>query len=640
MRRSVLMVASCAVALGFVPGLAHPIMVDGNPPDWPLTTASQGNLGHICRGAGPIGEYFWVDVGGDERTNFSSPDPRVDLVEFRVTADQDNLYFMARMTDIPDQPTGDGAPQIQVAIDIDRASGSGTNWFGGLSETQLDPNAYWEYLIITRFGSNNWDVILWYANWVGPYYVGTEAISGANDVIEFSVPWAALDGVTLPAILRFSVTTYRANTSDNVWDVNPFSSESNALDAVTNYGDPGDVSSNTWAEVSDGVVNYYFDVFFEANGEPGPPVVVAQALYDPAGTEPNNEFYRLYNRTPWALQLGDHAINGYKIGDEETIGSTEGMRRIPSGEGVIAPGGYLTIACAALAVQASYGITSDLEQTWTGSDDPNVPNLVTYPTWASGTIQLANAGDEVLLVDGSDTVVDVLVYENGVYAGVTSQPYDCGQDEMLTRTPPTQDTDNCQTDFMAISVPVELSSFAASATEDAVILTWETATESDNLGFNLYRASGDEARVQINAELIPGAGTTLQPQRYTFVDRDVQAGQTYRYWLEQVDIAGGRELFGPITVSVPGTVAGDLSLAVSPVPAKEGGTIRLALPQAGEVSVALYDLSGRLASPVYQGMLPPGSHHLSWSRGSLAAGTYLVRAITPSGWVTARVVLD
>ncbi|MBN1424715.1 lamin tail domain-containing protein [Candidatus Fermentibacteria bacterium] len=638
MLRTVLVFVCCSLAVGVLPCRAHPIIVDANPVDWPLVTAAQGNLGHICRSAGPIGEYIWVDVAADERTDFAAPDSRVDLVEFRVTADQENLYFLARMADIPDPPAGqwDGAPQIQVAIDANPIGG--TDWFGGNSDTRVDPNAYWQYLIITRFGSGSPDVILWYAGWLGPFYVGAEAISGSTDVMEFSVPWSSLDGVMLPATLRFTVAAFRTNTSDNTWDTGG-SSVSNALDAVTNYNDPGDVTSNTWAEVSDQVVNYYFDVFFEFNGEPGPPVVVAQVLYDPATTEPNNEFYRLYNRSPWAVSMGNHGVTGYKIGDEETIGGGEGMRAIPPGYGNVPPGGYLTIACTAADLLTNYGITADLEQAY-GSDDPGVVNLTTYPTWATGSINLSNSGDEVIVLDGCDTVVDVLVYEGGGYAGVTSQTYNCGQDEMLYRTPPGQDTDDCSVDFAYMLVPVELASFSASASPEAVTLSWETATESENLGFNVYRSVGNADRVQMNAELIPGAGTTLDPQRYSFVDERVIAGETYRYWLEQVDFTGTTELFGPVTVSVPGTRAGSLTLAVAPVPATDGGTVRLAVPQAGPVSVGIYDLSGRRVVHVFEGTLPAGSHSVSWSRGHLASGAYFARAITGCGWVTTPVIVE
>ncbi|MCU0612615.1 MAG: hypothetical protein MUE60_12610, partial [Candidatus Eisenbacteria bacterium] len=172
MLRTVLMVVAVGLALVPMPCRAHPIVVDGSAADWPLVTAGQVNLGHVCRGAGPIGEYIWIDGVTDERTDFAAPDTRVDLVLFRVTADQEFLYFLARMANIPDQATGDGAPQVQVAIDANPPGGGGSDYFGGFADTQVHPNAQWEYLIITRFGSGSPNVMVYYAGFVGPFYVG------------------------------------------------------------------------------------------------------------------------------------------------------------------------------------------------------------------------------------------------------------------------------------------------------------------------------------------------------------------------------------------------------------------------------------------------------------------------------------
>ena len=150
------------------------------------------NLGHIARDTARQGEYVWRDNAGDERTDFASPDPRVDLLAFRVTADASNLYFAAVMSDI-NQATGEGAPQIQVALDMDRLVNSGEPTLGGNADTEVDPDAEWEYLLMTRFGSANNDMIVWQNGYGTQIFTGTAAISLTTDVIEASVPWRALD---------------------------------------------------------------------------------------------------------------------------------------------------------------------------------------------------------------------------------------------------------------------------------------------------------------------------------------------------------------------------------------------------------------------------------------------------------------
>jgi hypothetical protein len=110
---------------------------------------------------------------------------------------------------------------------------------------------------------------------------------------------------------------------------------------------------------------------------------------------------------------------------------------------------------------------------------------------------------------------------------------------------------------------LELLSFTASGRKKSIILNWETANETENLGFHLYRSTSiDGRRTRINAELIP----TLVPPGspfgavYEYTDtplekvtrHDFMAPQarTYYYWLEDVDIYGRTETHGPVQASL------------------------------------------------------------------------------------------
>lgn len=100
---------------------------------------------------------------------------------------------------------------------------------------------------------------------------------------------------------------------------------------------------------------------------------------------------------------------------------------------------------------------------------------------------------------------------------------------------------------------VKLISFAARPSGLAVLVTWETAAEWDNLGFNLYRQDTlNGPATRLNASLIPsrspggGEGAT-----YTFLDTRVGAGNIYFYTLEDVDLNGVRTLHGPVQATAP-----------------------------------------------------------------------------------------
>ena len=72
---------------------AYTIAPDGDPVDWLLSAPADVNTGHIARDFTGIGEYVWLDAEGDERTDFATPDGRVDMVEVRTTSDGFFLYF-------------------------------------------------------------------------------------------------------------------------------------------------------------------------------------------------------------------------------------------------------------------------------------------------------------------------------------------------------------------------------------------------------------------------------------------------------------------------------------------------------------------------------------------------------------------
>ncbi|MBK8267065.1 MAG: hypothetical protein IPK83_01660, partial [Planctomycetes bacterium] len=261
---------------------AGTILIDGAN-DWILAAPGSDNLGHIGRDTAFQGQYIWRDRQADERTDFSNPDAQQDLLEFRVTGDSSNIYFYARMRDLVSS-SGFGATGIQIAIDTDRSAGSGTEFFGGFADTTVNDSARWERLLITRLGSGNSNLIVWDTGFTNQRFVGVTAVSDVNEVIEISLPWSELGLAGPPATaLRFTVANFSSETNDDTRDLGG-SGISNALDCITNFGNPG-TFSNTWDEVSDGRVDYFFDVYFESDGDVYPPLLISEVLPVPSAAQ-------------------------------------------------------------------------------------------------------------------------------------------------------------------------------------------------------------------------------------------------------------------------------------------------------------------------------------------------------------------
>lgn len=93
-------------------------------------------------------------------------------------------------------------------------------------------------------------------------------------------------------------------------------------------------------------------------------------------------------------------------------------------------------------------------------------------------------------------------------------------------------------------LPVELEHFGVSRwTSGGVVLTWATASEMDNAGFNILRREGREGVFRVvTPVLIPGAGTTGERSTYTFTDSTARAGVLYFYQIEEVSFDGTHQV--------------------------------------------------------------------------------------------------
>src|SRR5262249_31253794 len=106
--------------------------------------------------------------------------------------------------------------------------------------------------------------------------------------------------------------------------------------------------------------------------------------------------------------------------------------------------------------------------------------------------------------------------------------------------------------FDTLSPPtaVELQSFGASAADGAVDLAWTTASELDNLGFNLYRSTSSEGSYErLTPALVPGLGSSPVGTTYSYRDSGLVNGATYYYKLEDVDLSGVATLHGPVSAT-------------------------------------------------------------------------------------------
>jgi hypothetical protein len=99
-------------------------------------------------------------------------------------------------------------------------------------------------------------------------------------------------------------------------------------------------------------------------------------------------------------------------------------------------------------------------------------------------------------------------------------------------------------------------------------IEWQTETELNTAGFNVYRSTSAAGEFErLNSQLIPSQGGPATGGAYTFVDEQVEAGQTYYYRLEDVEMDNTTEMHELISFTAPGVAWWAIMAAVLSVSA-------------------------------------------------------------------------
>ncbi|HRK73481.1 MAG TPA: T9SS type A sorting domain-containing protein [Rhodothermales bacterium] len=171
---------------------------------------------------------------------------------------------------------------------------------------------------------------------------------------------------------------------------------------------------------------------------------------------------------------------------------------------------------------------------------------------------------------------------------------------------------------------VGLTSFVAAVQKnEEVLLEWETASETNNAGFEVeHRTRENEAFKKIG--FVQGNGTTVQQSHYTFQIPKLQYGK-HTFRLVQVDHDGTRTYSPTVEASIELQDRFFLSEAY-PNPFNPSTTFALAVGQTQNVQVRMFDLLGREVKLLHNGHLDgQTTHTFSFNAQGLASGKYLLR---------------
>jgi hypothetical protein len=174
--------------------------------------------------------------------------------------------------------------------------------------------------------------------------------------------------------------------------------------------------------------------------------------------------------------------------------------------------------------------------------------------------------------------------------------------------------------------PVELIGFSGALQDGSAILSWQTATETNNDYFQIERSLDGVSFEAIGT--VNGQGTVVGITPYTFADETTPFGTVY-YRLAQYDYDA--------TVSYSNVVQltneAPINVSVTPNPFGQAADLFILAGQETKVNVIVSDLSGRA---LYQKTVP--TNEITLIGETLPPGVYLVQVQSSQGLKTVKVI--
>ena len=196
-------------------------------------------------------------------------------------------------------------------------------------------------------------------------------------------------------------------------------------------------------------------------------------------------------------------------------------------------------------------------------------------------------------------------------------------------------TYNISVEGTAFSVmPVTLTDFSASIKNNNAMLQWQTATETNNKGFDIERSIDGKTFTKIG--FVSGKGTTVQKQAYSYTDFNVnQLNKNKVYYrLRQVDFDGHSDYSKTISLSISKII----NWVVTPNPVSAQTAVRLSLEKASQMQIQVINNAGMIVQSINKGLTQPGDYTIPLEMQNVASGVYMIRLILDDNISTQKIV--
>ena len=186
-------------------------------------------------------------------------------------------------------------------------------------------------------------------------------------------------------------------------------------------------------------------------------------------------------------------------------------------------------------------------------------------------------------------------------------------------------------------LPVELTSFAGTLNGNTVTLSWQTATETNNSGFEIERSSSSPGAIWDKIGFVEGNGTSTETKNYSFADKNLLSGK-YSYRLKQIDFDGSFEYSEIVNVDVSSPAKYSLEQNY-PNPFNPATVIEYSIPEMNHVTIKIFNVLGKEVATLVNEEKSAGTYKVDFNASNLSSGVYYYTISTGSFSSTKKMML-
>lgn len=203
--------------------------------------------------------------------------------------------------------------------------------------------------------------------------------------------------------------------------------------------------------------------------------------------------------------------------------------------------------------------------------------------------------------------------------------------------------------------PAHFNSFNFQSDSMGIWLNWSTQASTENLGFDILRSSSEMGEYALlNENVIPVSTNSNEIHNYSFVDQDVEPGETYYYKIADVSLSGETTMYGPISATAyttdifnnkPGNNApqGYELREAYPNPFNGKTSIYFSMAKSGVITIEVYNLMGQKIRTLLSEKREAGNHFVTWDGindfgQQLGSGVYLYKMTINNFQASKRIV--